>query len=100
MREVSFIMPSQFQSGYAHTALRKALLEAFGGYTARRVDGAWLDDGGKVTHDNSFRYTIAHIWTPSLRHKLIDIVMATGKHLRQQCVYFVWEDGEAEILDV
>lgn len=100
MREVSFIMPTPPGSTYEHRALQSALVIAFGGFSCDETSGAWTDDAGKVVRDSSIRYTIAHIWTPSLRHKLTNIVMATGQRLGQKCVYFVWDRGDVEILDV
>lgn len=63
MKKATFIIPKQDNNGKKFPAkvlaeLRRDILEQFGGYTVRDVDGAWLGDDGKTYHDSSWEYTV------------------------------------------
>lgn len=38
--------------------VRKTILGTFGGYTSDNVQGAWINEEGRIFYDESIRYTI------------------------------------------
>lgn len=92
MREAVLILPNADNAGESvsavHTALSVAILEAFGGYSAADVRGAWRDEStGAVYSDESTEYRIAADWNPEQVDLLERLAARYGFAAGQIAVY-------------
>lgn len=102
MREVKFILPvhsSAPSSDPEHQFVRKALVEAFGGFTAYESLGGWQSRStGDVITERGITYVVAIDPDDFLRFR--NIATQAGRMANQEAVYIVGPDGEAEIVSL
>jgi hypothetical protein len=102
MKEARIVMPENtgINESVVHTALTQELLEAFGGFTSHRGQGAWLDNG-KTVWDDVVIYDIACDENRDYTYdKLFEIAQRAGRALDQQAVYIRYPDGFVEIANI
>lgn len=103
MRNATLILPVRDNDGAdlsaLHAVLSLELCEAFGGFTARDVRGAWRDESdGRVYQDESTEYRIAADWNPAQRLALESIAARYCAEARQVCVYVEHANGAVSFI--
>lgn len=76
----------------------KALIKAFGGFTASPAFGGWEDPTGKVQIERVVQYTIAVDETPEANDKLRDIAQQVAIDADQQLVMITHTCGHVEFV--
>lgn len=92
MRIASVIIPLFCNAGISladvHADFRRDVCEAFGGFTAVDVTGAWRDESsGVIFEDSSVRYDIAADWNSAQTGLLHDIAESYCDKARQLSLY-------------
>ena len=83
-----------------HNQYQKAFAYCFGGFTAYDVRGGWMNDDGKMFHDESVAYHIAmdddegnmsgHV------EKLRQLADAAAHEMRQEAIFIALPSGKVE----
>lgn len=102
MREATIILPVLDNAGasleHVHASLAADLLEAFGGFTAATVYGAWKDaDTGRVYQDESTEYRVSAEWVGRQEKRLINLAGQYARKAGQEAVYVRLPSGEVEL---
>ncbi len=104
MREARLILPATDNAGHSldliHDALAQRLYEAFGGFTAIRTDGAWIDDSGRLIREPGTAYDIAMSEDGECADKLRSIAADVCGRAEQDCVYIRLASGNVEFVPV
>lgn len=99
LKEARIVMPLPEGGRPRHLEMRRQLVEAFGGYTACRGKGGWLDPvTNEVVNDNVIVYDVAI--KPGQNVKLYLIAKQTAEALNQEAVYIRYPDGVVEIVPI
>lgn len=97
MRVATLVAPTVSPQAIDH--LERNLTAHFGGFTAVKSQGVWLDDiTGQTHYDDSNTYSIAMLDTPKNAEVLRAIAYVYGQEAEQISVFYVTADGEATIL--
>lgn len=99
MRNASLILPLFDNDSRSladlHTDLRRDLLDAFGGFTASDVTGAWRDESSGLEYvDDSIRYDVARDWAPRDVALLTDIAESYCGAARQLALCMIDPNGQ------
>lgn len=101
MREYSIVLPTHDNDGrdlsVTHTALKRELIEYFGGYSATAQTGGWLNSKGELFEEPSIRYTVADATVQYRLDRIKHIAIKYGIAANQQAMYVVL-DGTVEII--
>jgi len=101
MREHSIVLPTHDNDGrdlsVTHTALKRELIEYFGGYSATAQTGGWLNAKGELFEEPSIRYTVADATVQYRLDRITHIAKKYGIAANQQAMYVVL-DGTVEII--
>lgn len=99
MREIKFILPNT--DAYSHTALRKELAMAAGGFTVTPCTGGWFDpDLQEVVTEENLQYCVGSSDLQTVA-KVRRIAVHYGKEVfNQKALYFVEPSGDARIIDL
>jgi hypothetical protein len=101
MQKATFIIPKLGNDGQPFPAkvlaeLQHDILDMFGGYTVRDVQGAWLGDDGKTYYDTSWEYTVV-----MEEVKIVDLINWLGKAkdlLSQQAMWLEVQDTTSHLI--
>ena len=104
MREARIILPLLDNNGaslaHVHSGLKRALCEAFGGYTALLSHGGWIDsESGKLYEEAGIAYDVAAQEGADTREKLYAIASHVARDAAQVCVYVRLPNGEVIFVD-
>lgn len=99
MREARIILPVLDNDGaslaHVHAGLKRALCEAFGGFTALPSHGGWIDQrDGKLYEEAGVAYDVAAQEGNATRVKLLTIAVHVARDAAQVCVYVRLPNGE------
>ena len=83
---------------WQHEQYQKAFCACFGGYTAYDVRGGWMNEHGKLFHDESVSYHIAMDDTEENRDKLRKLAEAAAGECKQEAIFIVLPSGEVEFI--
>lgn len=104
MREARIILPVNGNDGLsvegAHKYLKMSLASEFGGFSAIKADGGWVDNDGALQEEPVVIYDVA---APSgvLEDKLLhDIARVAGREAGQICVYVKDFSGNVELIKI
>lgn len=105
MRLAQIILPERDNDGESlegvHAQLRKQLAEKFGGYTALKTVGGWIDQrSGKLFEEIGTTYQIGMADTGANSATLRHIAYNIGIMARQLAVAIVLPSGEFEIIEI
>jgi len=96
LKEARIVMPYKVISGVRedHAELRKAIVEAFGGFTVAYGSGGWRNHEGSAILDAVAIYDIAiEAERDASWDQLFHIAMQAGRDLNQEAVYIRYPDG-------
>ena len=101
MKRATFIIPKADNDGQPFPTkliaeLRRDILEMYGGYTVRDVQGAWLGDDGKTYHDENWEYTV--VMTEDDLPKLVTWLEKAKNLLSQQAMWLEVQETEAKLV--
>lgn len=103
MREARMILPRKDNNGgsltMVHAGLKRAICEAFGGFTALSVEGGWKDDSGNLYVEEGVAYDIACETSEENENKLLTLAAKAAKDARQICVYLRLPSGEVRFVE-
>ena len=105
MRMASITLPLFDNHGMGipevHEALQDKLLDKFGGYSERKIVGAWRDpNSGRTYRDHNAVYDVAMEDTLSARGDLRRIAREAGRAAEQLAVMVTQPSGEVEFLTI
>jgi len=101
MKEAKIIIPKwnarhskvpTMTHGIALNRLRRALVEAFGGYTKTEGEGAWVSNGAIISEPVDV-YTVACTDSPVSVNTLRALAKDACAALEQECVYLKLPNG-------
>lgn len=101
-RIAQFVIPKLDNDGktlvWQHQVYQEAFCACFGGYTAYDVRGGWMNEHGKLFHDESVSYHIAMDDTAENAAKLRKLAQAAAGELKQECIFIVLPNGNVEFI--
>lgn len=101
-RIAQFVIPKQDNEGkslvWHHEQYMKAFCACFGGFTAYDVRGGWMNEHGKLYHDESVSYHIAMDDTAENVAKLRKLAEAAAGECKQEAIFIVLPSGEVEFV--
>lgn len=105
LKEARIVMPDFPLDGHpdpkAHSVLKAALVNTFGGYTASHGTGGWMAPDGRLMMDSVAIYDVAiNAERGTDLAQLAQIAATAGRALKQQAVYVRYPDGDVEIMDL
>lgn len=106
MKEARITMPlvgdfmTSEASERAHRLFSKLIAKRFGGYTATKGFGGWIDAGGNLIEEAVMVYDIAATPDEAADADLVELAKWFGRELRQEAVYVRKLTGEVVIIDL
>lgn len=103
MREAMIILPLADNNGASleavHTNLKKAIVKAFGGYTATASEGGWYSEETDTLYEEPGKaYAIACKDSVTVRNTLRTIAEDFATIAEQECLYLRLPSGEVEFV--
>lgn len=98
------LIPTNYNDGSKVEAekfqeLEKEFLKLAGGYSIEGiVEGGWVDEAGKVYRDKSRKYSV--VIPEDNLEKLKELIIDTGKKLKQKSMYFEVNTTEIDFLEI
>lgn len=104
MREARVILPMYDNDGHSlehvHTYLKQQLCLAFGGYTAIKSFGGWMDrKTGKLYEEEGTAYDIACDDTQVTKDVLLGLAQILINLASQEAIYLRLPNGDVQIVE-
>ena len=101
MKKATFIIPKQDNEGnkFPKTTvleIQRDILELYGGYTVRSVEGGWMDEAGKVYQEHNWEYTV--VLEDSELEALVDWLEKMKVILRQEAMFLEVSDTKVQFI--
>ena len=101
MKKATFIIPKQDNDGnkFPKTTIleiQRDILEQYGGYTVRSVQGGWMDGDGKVYQEQNWEYTV--VLDESQLKGLASWLEKMKLVLRQEAMFLEVSDTKVEFI--
>ena len=106
MREARITMPlvgrylTTERSERVHALLSIRIAKRFGGYTATKGYGGWIDAHGNMIEEGVMVYDIAATPDEAADRDVRELAEWAGRELKQEAVYVRTFSGDVEIIDL
>ena len=81
-----------------HQTYQKAFAYHYGGFTAYDVRGGWMNEDGKMFHDESVAYHIAMDDNNGNIEKFRGLAQAAAGEFQQECIFIALPNGDVEFI--